>query len=327
MEDPDDRGADRTWEPDGLLLGGAGARYEGAERVEGRDRTEGRELDGDDDRTDGREIVRWEVDLDLETEGLDWLRGARLVTDPRDPDEDREILRLGEEGRDDCGVRFGVRLKLGPVRPRCRESGRCREKVPVGPVRLGRVTNEGRDGVRLRDPLETLSGAATGGIDNCRLLRLVKDPLDPDVGRERLRLGATDRVVCCDRVGVRMTLTSDRPLRRESGRCRTIDRVAPDRSERLTADRRDGPRTTELSEPLLAAPARREPVPTTRSRVRSEGLEADLDERTPLLEYTAFGPRPRGRRSSLGRPSRKPPTMVLEATTRVLEGPLPRSRP
>ena len=284
MEDPDDRGADRTWELDGLLLDGAGARYEGVERVEGRDRTEGRELDGDDDRTAGRENVRWEVDLGLETEGLDWLRGARLVTDPRDPDEDREILRFGGEGRDDCGVRFGVRLKLGPDPPRCRESGRWREKDPVDPVRLGRVTNDGPDGVRPRDALETLSGAATGGIDNCRLLRFVNDPLDPDAGRERLRLVAVERVVSGARVGVRMTFTSDRPLRRESGRCRTVDRVGPDRSERRTADRRDGTRTTEASEPPLATPERREPVPVRRSRVRSVGLEATLEERTPLLE-------------------------------------------
>jgi len=208
------------------------------------------------------------------------LRGARLVTDPRDPDEDREMLRLGEEGRADCGVRFGVRLKLGPDRPRSRESERCREKVPVGPFRLGRVTNDGRDGVWPREPLETLSGAATGGFDNCRLLRLVKDPPDPGADRERFRLGAVERVVCGAREGVRMTLTADRPLRRESDRCRTVDGADPDRSERLTADRREGARTTEPLEPLLATPERREPVPTRRSRV----LEADLEERTPLLE-------------------------------------------
>lgn len=328
MEDPDDLGADRTRELDGLLLDGDGARKEGVDLGEGRDCTEGRELERDEDRTDGRETARWEVDLDLETEGLDWLRGVRLVTDPRDPDEDREMLRLEDEGRDDCGLRFGVRLTLGPDRPLDRELGRWRVNVPVDPVRLGRVTNDGCwDEVRPREPLETFPGAATGGIDNCRLLRLVKDPLDPDEGRERLRLGAVERDDCGARVGVRTTFTPDRPLDRESGRCRTSDRVDPVRSERLTADRRDGTRTTEPSEPLLATPARREPVPTIRSRVRSRGPEADLEERTPLLELTAFGPRPRGRRSSLGRPSRKLPTMVLEATTRVLAGPLPRSRP
>lgn len=284
LEDPDDRGADRTWEPEGLLLGGDGARYEGVDLGAGRDCTEGRELDRDEDRTAGRDADRWDVDLDRETEGLDWLRGARLVTDPRDPDEDREILRLGEEGRDDCGVRFGVRLKLGPDRPRCRESDRWREKVPVDPVRLGRVTNVGPDGVRPRDPLETLSGRATGGIDNRRLLRVVKDPPEPDEDRERLRLGAVERVVCGARFGVRMTFTSDRPLRRESGRCRTIDRVGPDRSERRTADGREGTRTTEPLEPLLATPERREPAPATRSRVRPVGLDASLEERTPLPE-------------------------------------------
>lgn len=280
LEDPDDRGADRTREPDGLLLGGDGARYEGVDLGAGRDRTEGRELEREEDRTDGRETVRWEVDLDLETEGLAWLRGARLVTDPRDPDEDREILRLGEEGRDDFGVRFGVRLTLGPDCPLDRELGRWRVKVPEGLVRLGRVTNDGWDEVRPRELLETFPGAATGGIDDRWVLRLVNEPLDPDEDRERLRLGAVERVVCGARVGVRTTFTPDRPLDRDSGRCRTNDLVDPVRSERVTADRREGTRTAEASEPLLATPERREPVPTRRSRV----LEADLEERTPLLE-------------------------------------------
>ena len=123
-EDPDRFGADRTLELDGLLLDGAGARYEGVDLGEGRDRTAGRELDRDEDRTAGRETVRWEDGLDrleLETEGLDWLRGVRLVTDPLDPDEDREILRLEEEGRDDRWVRVGVRVTLAPDRPLDRE--------------------------------------------------------------------------------------------------------------------------------------------------------------------------------------------------------------
>ena len=114
-------------ELDGLLLDFAGARYEGVDLGEGRDRTEGRELDRDDDRTAGRETFRWEVGLDrleLETEGLDWLRGVRLVTDPLDPDEDREILRLEEEGRDDRWVRVGVRVTLAPDRPLDRELDR-----------------------------------------------------------------------------------------------------------------------------------------------------------------------------------------------------------
>lgn len=260
----------------------------------GRGRTEGRELERDEDRTDGRESVRWEVDLDLETEDLDWLRGARLVTDPRDPDEDRE-------------------------------PDRWRVKDPEGPVRLGRVTNDGWDEVRLREPLETFPGAATGGLDNCRLLRLVKDPLGPDEDRERLRLGAVERVDCGARAGVRTTFTPDCRFGRESGRCRTNDLVDPVRSERVTAGRREG--TREPLEPLLATLERREPLSTRRSRVRAVDRDSTLEERTPLREYTAFGPRPRGRRSSLGSPSRKLPTMELDATTRVLPGPLPKSRP
>lgn len=245
---------------------------------EGRDRTEGRELDRDEDRTAGRETLRWEVDLDLETEGLDWLRGVRLVTDPLDPDDGREILRLEDEGRDGCRVRFGVRLTLGPDRPLDRESGRCRVKVPGDPVRLGRVTNDGRDGVRTWD----FPGFATEGLEGLRLLRLVKDPPDPDEDRERLRLEAVERVDFGARVGVRTTFTADRPLDRESGRCRTIDRVAPVRSERLTVDRREGIR--EPPEPLLATLDLRDPLSTRRSRVRAVDWDAILEERTPLLE-------------------------------------------
>lgn len=73
-EEPDRLGADRTRELDGLLLDGAGARYEGVELGAGRDRTEGRELDLDEDRTAGRETFRWEELLDrfeLETEDRD----------------------------------------------------------------------------------------------------------------------------------------------------------------------------------------------------------------------------------------------------------------
>ena len=127
-------------ELDGLLLDGAGARYEGVDLDEGRDRTAGRELDRDDDRTVGRETFRWEVGLDrleLETEGLDWLRGVRLVTDPLDPDEDREILRLEEEGRDDRWVRVGVRVTLAPDRPLDRELERCRVNDSAGPGSIG----------------------------------------------------------------------------------------------------------------------------------------------------------------------------------------------
>ena len=202
-------GADRTRELDGWFLDGAGARYEGVERGDGRDRTA------------GREIVRWVEGFDareLETEGLARLRLVRLVTDPLEPDEGRETLRLDGADRGDCGVRFGVRLKLGPDRPLRRESGRWRVTDPVGPVRLGRRTNDGREGARLREPLETFSGAATGGIDNRRLLRSVKDPPDPDEGRERLRLEVVERVDCGARVGVRTTFTPDRPLGLEPGR-------------------------------------------------------------------------------------------------------------
>ena len=126
-EDPDRLGADRTLELDGLLLDGAGARYEGVDLGEGRDCTEGRELGRDEDRTAGRETVRWEVGLDrleLETEGLAWLRGVRLVTDPLDPDEGREIFRLEAGDRVDCGTRVGVRMTFGPDRPLWRESVR-----------------------------------------------------------------------------------------------------------------------------------------------------------------------------------------------------------
>lgn len=317
-------GADRTWELDGRLLDGAGARYEGAGLGEGRDRTAGREPDRDEDPTDGRENDRWDVGLDardLEAEGLDRLRLVRLVKDPPDLDEGRDRLRLDGVDRVDCGTRFGVRLKLGPDRPLDREPGRWRVKVPVDPVPSGRVTNDGREGVRTRD----FPGFVTEGLDGLRSVRRVTDPLDPEEGRERLRLGAVERVDCRARVGVRTTFTPDRPLDRESGRCRTNDRVDPVRSERLTADRREGP--PEPPEPLLATLERREPRSTTRSRVRSVAPEASLEERTALLEVTAFGPRPRGRRSSPGSPSRKLPTMELEATTRVLAGPLPRSRP
>ena len=110
-----------------MLLDGAGARYEGVDLGEGRDCTEGRELGRDEDRTAGRETVRWEVGLDrleLETEGLAWLRGVRLVTDPLDPDEGREIFRLEAGDRVDCGTRVGVRMTLAPDRPLWRESGR-----------------------------------------------------------------------------------------------------------------------------------------------------------------------------------------------------------
>lgn len=83
---------------------------------------------------------------------------------------------------------------------------------------MRRVTNDGRDGARPREPLETSFGAATGGTDNCRLLRLVKDPLDPGEDRERLRFVVVERFDCGARVGVRTTFTPDRPLGLESGR-------------------------------------------------------------------------------------------------------------
>jgi hypothetical protein len=267
---------------DGLLLDGAGARYEGVDLGEGRDCTEGRELGRDEDRTAGRETVRWEVGLDrleLETEGLAWLRGVRLVTDPLDPDEDREILRLEEEGRDDRWVRVGVRVTLAPDRPLDRELERCRVNVRLDPVRLGRLTLDGREGARTREFPER----ETEGVDGLRLLRLVTDSLDPDEDREILRLEVEERAGCEAWVRERLRLSRDRPCCRESDRWRVIARVGPVRSERLTVDRR-------------------EPPFTTRSRVRSAGLEASLEERTPLLEFTEFGPRTRGRRSSLGRP-------------------------
>ena len=217
-------GADRTWELDGRLLDGAGARYEGAGLGEGRDRTAGRELDRDDDPIDGREIVRWEEDLDgleVETEGLARLRLVRLVKDPLEPDEDREKLRLEGVERLDCGVRFGVRRTLGPDRPLDREPGRWLVKLPVDPVRSGRVTNDGREGVRTWD----FPGFATEGLDGLRSVRLVTDPLGPEEDREKLRFGAVERVDCGARVGVRMTFTPDCARRRESDRWRVSDRV------------------------------------------------------------------------------------------------------
>ena len=403
-------------ELDGLLLDGAGARYEGVDLGEGRDRTAGRELDRDDDRTVGRETFRWEVGLDrleLETEGLDWLRGVRLVTDPLDPDEDREILRLEEEGRDDRWVRVGVRVTLAPDRPLDRELERCRVNVRLDPVRLGRLTLDGREGARTREPPEretegvdglrlvclvtdlldpdedreilrleeedredwgvrvgvrmtftpdrpldreldrwrmndgldpvrlgrlTLDGREgartrefpereTEGVDGLRLLRLVTDSLDPDEGRERLRLEVEERAGCEAWVRERLRLSRDAPCCRESDRWRVIVRVDPVRSARLTVDRREAVPTRESPEPLRVTVERREPPSTTRSRVRPVDWDANLEERTPLLEETEFRPLTRGRRSSLGRPSRNLPTMALEATTRVLVGPLPRSRP
>lgn len=208
------------------------------------------------------------------------MRLVRLVKDPLDPDEGREKLRLEGAERIDCGVRFGVRPTLGPDRPLDREPGRWRVKLPVDPVRSGRVTNDGREGVRTWD----FPGFVTEGLDELRSVRPVTDPLDPEEDREKLRLEAVERVDCGARVGVRMTFTPDCVRRRESGRWRVSDRVDAVWSERLTPDRRDGARTTDPSEPLLATLERREPVPTTRSRVRSAGLEASLEERTPLLE-------------------------------------------
>lgn len=208
-------------ELDGLLLDGDGARYEGDGLGEGRERTAGRELDRDEDPTDGRENDRWDVGLDareLETEGLARFRLVRLVTEPPDLDEGRVKLRLDGVERVEFGARFGVRLKLGPDRPLDRELGRWRVTEPVDRVWLRRVTNDGRDGVRSREPLETLFGGATGGMDNCRLLRLVKDPPDPGEDRERLRFVVVERFDCGARVGVRTTFTPDRALRRESGR-------------------------------------------------------------------------------------------------------------
>jgi len=111
---------------------------------------------------------------------------------------------------------------------------------------------------------------------------LVNDPLDPDEDRERLRLGAVERVDCGARVGVRTTFTPDRPLDRESGRCRTSDRVDPVRSDLVTADRREG--TREPLEPLLATLERREPLSTRRSRARAVDRDSTPEERTPLLE-------------------------------------------
>ena len=245
------------------------------------------------------------------------MRLVRFVTDLPEPDEDREKLRLEGVDRVACGARFGVRLKLGPDRPR------CRVKDSVDPVRSGRLTNDGRDGVRTWD----FPAPVTEGLDGLRLVRLMKEPLDPDEGREKLRLEAVERADCGTRFGVRMTFTPELLPSRASGRCRVNDRVDPVRSERLTVDRRDGTRTTDPSEPLLATLERRELAPARRSRVRTVDRDANPEERTPLLEVTEFGPRPRGRRSSLGSPCRKPPTMALDATTRVLPGPLPRSRP
>ena len=151
--------------------------------------------------------------------------------------------------------------------------------VRVDPVRSGRLTFDGRDGDRTEEP----PGRETEGPDGLRFVRLVTDRVDPDEDRERSRLEVEERAGCEAWVRERLRLSRDRPCCRESDRWRVIARVGPVRSERLTVDRR-------------------EPPFTTRSRVRSAGLEASLEERTPLLEFTEFGPRTRGRRSSLGRP-------------------------
>ena len=100
---------------------------------------------------DGREGARVREPPERETEGVDGLRRFCLVTDLLDPDEDREILRLEEEGRDDRWVRVGVRVTLAPVRPLGRESDRWRMNDRLDPVRLGRLTLDGREGARTRD--------------------------------------------------------------------------------------------------------------------------------------------------------------------------------
>ena len=191
----------------------------------------------------------------------------------------------------------------------------------LDPVRLGRLTFDGRDGARTREPPER----ETEGVAGLRLLRLVTEPFDPDEDRERLRLEVEERAGCEARVRERLRLSPDRRCCLESERWRLIVRVGPVRSVRLTVELREGTRTREPPEPLRTAVERREPPSTTRSRVRPVDWETDLEERTPLLEDTEFRPLTRGRRSSRGRPSRKRPTMALEATTRVLVGPRPRS--
>ena len=79
------------------------------------------------------------------------------------------------------------------------------------------------------------------------------------------------------------------------------------------------------SVPLLATLGRREPPPTTASREIPVGRDANLEERTSLLERVELRFHTRERRRSLGRPFRKPPTMVPEANTRVLVGSRPKS--
>ncbi len=212
--------------------------------------------------------------LELETEGLDWLRGVRLVTDPLDPDEDREMLRFEEEGLDDRWVRVGVRVTLAPDCPLGRELGRWRMNDRLDPVRLGRLTFDGREGARTREPPER----ETEGVDGLRLVCLVTDLLDPDEDREILRLEVEERAGCEAGVRKRLRLSRDAPC------WRVIVRVDPVRSARVTVDRREVVPTRESPEPLRVTVERREPPFTTRSRVRTVDWDASLEERTPLLE-------------------------------------------
>ena len=79
------------------------------------------------------------------------------------------------------------------------------------------------------------------------------------------------------------------------------------------------------SVPLLATLERREPPCRTPSREIPVGRDANLEERTSLLENAEFRFHTRERRSSRGKPCRRPPTMAPEAKTRVLVGSLPKS--
>ena len=79
------------------------------------------------------------------------------------------------------------------------------------------------------------------------------------------------------------------------------------------------------SVPLLATLGRREPPPATPSREIPVGRDANLDERTSLLESVELRFQTRERRKSLGRPCRRPPTTAPEAKTRVLVGSRPKS--
>ena len=74
------------------------------------------------------------------------------------------------------------------------------------------------------------------------------------------------------------------------------------------------------SAPLLETVGRRGPPCTIPSRE----FAADREARTALLANAEFRFHTRERRRSLGRPCRKPPTIVSEARTRVRVGSLPR---